>query len=195
MIAVDNVLFSDEIADEHFVCDLTRCKGACCVEGDAGAPLAEDELLILEKKYTSIRPYLSEEGIKSLEAKGLYVRDEEGDWGTTLLVDGTCAYATKDANGALHCGIEKAYLEGAIDWKKPISCHLYPARINTLTNYVAVNYDRWEICSPACDLGNNLQVKVYQFLKEPLIRRFGAAFYSKLVDVIEHPDRPSSVSE
>jgi hypothetical protein len=190
MISIDKVLISDDLADEHFVCDLTKCKGACCVEGDVGAPLLQSELQILEQEYDNFKDYLQEEGKKNIEEKGLYQQDEETEWVTPLMEDGACAYSIKDTNGTIHCGIEKAYLEGKTSFKKPISCHLYPARIKELSNYTAVNYDRWHICSPACSLGQELKVKVYQFLKEPLIRRFGEDFYQEMVRVIEHPDRP-----
>ena len=183
MISIGNAVISDDIVDKFFVCDLNKCKGACCVEGDLGAPLAEDELALLEEVYDKVKPYLSAQGIAAIEAQGLYIKDEDGDLTTTTIGNKECAYAIYE-KGILKCGIEKAYLEGKIQFKKPISCHLYPIRITKYDNYDAINYERWHICNPACSHGKKLGVPIYQFLKEPLIRKYGSDWYDELCDKI-----------
>ena len=187
MIIIQETVISDDIADNFFVCNLDACKGACCVEGDLGAPLEEPELKILEQEYVNIKPFLTEAGQAAIEAQGLYIKDWEGDFSTTTIGDKECAYALWDERGILKCGIEQAYLAGATTFKKPISCHLYPIRITKYEGFDALNYDRWNICNPACDFGGKLGVKVYQFLKEPLIRKYGEGWYGQLVQEIENP--------
>lgn len=180
MILVENTVISDDVAEKFFVCNLEKCKGACCVEGDLGAPLEESELPILEEIYEQVKPYLSKEGIEAIEKQGKYIKDWEGDFSTTTIDEKECAYAIYDERGILKCGIEQAYLDGKISWKKPISCHLYPIRITKYDEYEAINYNRWSICSDACELGEKLSVPVYQFLKEPLIRKYGEKWYKEL---------------
>lgn len=180
MILIEDTVISDDIVEQQFVCDLNKCKGACCVEGDLGAPLEEVELAIMDEIYEKIKPYLSEAGIKAIEEQGKYIEDFEGDFSTTTIDNKECAYAIYDAKGILKCAIEEAYNDGIVDFKKPISCHLYPIRITKYEHYHALNYDRWSICSPACTLGEQLKVPVYQFLKEPLIRAFGEDWYAEL---------------
>lgn len=180
MILIENTVISDDIADKLFVCNLDKCKGACCVEGDLGAPLEEVELPILDEIYEAVKPYLSKEGIEAIEKHGKYILDEEGDYSTTTINNRECAYAIYDEKGILKCGIEQAYLDDKIDFKKPISCHLYPIRVTNYDEFHALNYDRWSICSPACELGEQLSVPVYKFLKEPLIRAFGEDWYAEL---------------
>jgi hypothetical protein len=185
MIQVGEVLVSDDIAEKEFVCNLEKCKGACCVEGDFGAPLEDDELQILREIYPMVKPYLSAEGIKSIEQQGTHVLDDDGDFSTPTIGGRECAYAIYDEKGILKCGIEQAYYDGKIGWKKPISCHLYPIRITKKKKFEAVNYHKWNICSAACALGKELQVPLYKFLKEPLIRKYGPAWYAELVAAIE----------
>lgn len=186
MIIVGDKLISEEIFEEKFVCDLAACKGACCVEGESGAPLNADELLHLEEVIDAVKPYLSAEGLQAIEEKGLYQVDVDGDWVTPLMGDeGPCAYTVFDADGTAKCGIERAYLDGKITWHKPISCHLYPIRLAKLHEYTAVNYHRWPICAPACECGSKLGVPVFKFLKAPLIRAFGEAWYAELEEVFE----------
>lgn len=186
MILIEDTCISDDVADKFFVCDIEKCKGACCVEGDLGAPLEDVELPILDEIFEKIKPYLSPEGIKAIEEQGKYIKDWEGDYSTTTIDEKECAYAIYDKKGILQCGIEQAYNDGVIDFKKPISCHLYPIRITKYESYHAINYDRWSICSDACALGDKLGVEVYKFLKEPLIRAYGEAWYEQLVKEIEH---------
>ena len=185
MIEIDHVILSDDVKDEFFVCNLEKCKGACCVEGDLGAPLTDQELSLLENAYDAVAPYLMEEGRAAIEAKGKYVFDEEGDYSTTTINNKECAYAIYDEKGILKCGIEQAYNDGKTTFKKPISCHLYPIRVSTYDTFDAINYDRWHICNPACTFGKELGVPVYQFLKEPLVRKYGSDWYEKLESTIK----------
>ena len=187
MIVIQNTVISDDVAENFFVCNLDACKGACCVEGDLGAPLELDELEILKNEYAKIEPFLTEAGKKAIAEQGLYIEDWEGDYSTTTINDRECAYALYDERGILKCGIEQAYLAGATDFKKPISCHLYPIRVTKYEGFEALNYDRWDICSPACSFGAKLGVPVYKFLKEPLERKYGAAWYTELSREIENP--------
>lgn len=180
MIEVGKTLVSDDVIDEAFVCDLTKCKGACCVEGDLGAPLLEEELEEIDKAIDLVKPYLTQEAIDVLEKEGGYLLDEDGDLSTTTINGKECAFAFYDENKILKCSIEQAHKEGRTDFKKPISCHLYPIRISKLPDFEALNYDRWQICSPACDLGKELKVPVYKFLKEALTRKYGEDWYKEL---------------
>jgi hypothetical protein len=181
MIAIDNTLISEDILEKKFVCDLNACKGACCVAGDSGAPLDKDELEILDKIYPLVKPYMVPKGIKAVEKKGSYVIDSDGDHTTTLVSAGAeCAFVFFDENKIAKCAIEKAWLEKKIDWQKPISCHLYPIRISKYKTYEAVNYSKWNVCKPACACGEKLDVPVYKFLKQPLIRKYGKDWFKQL---------------
>ena len=186
MILVGNAVLSDDIKENFFVCDLEACKGACCVEGDSGAPLEDDETKILEEIYPFVKDYITEEGRQVIAAQGTWVIDSDGDKVTpTLGANRECAYALYDDRGILKCGIEQAYLAGKTSWKKPISCHLYPIRVTKYDQYDALNYNRWHICDPACQLGKSLQVPLYVFLKEALVRKYGEAWYAELLEDIE----------
>ncbi len=185
MIQIDDKLISEDLFSEEFVCNLAKCKGICCVEGDAGAPIDEDETKILDEIYPKIKPYLRPEGIQAIEEQGTYTLDFEGDLVTPLVNNAECAYVIFDEKGYTKCAIEKAYEDGVIDWQKPISCHLYPIRITEYSNFSAINYHEWDICSDACTLGKELGVKVYQFLKKPLIRKYGEEFYQTLSEAAE----------
>lgn len=180
MIAIGKTLVSDELLEEHFVCDLSKCKGACCVEGDSGAPLEEDEMQEIDAYFPVIREMLPAEALNSIDQFGLYLKDRDGDL-VTPLVNGyrECVY-TLFENGIAKCAFEKAYFEGKIPWRKPVSCHLYPVRISKMKDYDAVNYDRWSVCAPACSLGNSLKVPVYRFLKDALVRKYGEEWYTEL---------------
>jgi len=185
MIEVGSVLVHEDIVRENFVCNLKKCKGACCLEGDSGAPLNHDERHILDEIYPKVKPFMTAKGIATIEETGTYVTDFEGDY-TTPCVDTNkeCAYVTWE-NGITKCAIEKAYEYGAISWKKPLSCHLYPIRITKYPEFDVLNYDRWSICSPACSFGNELKVHVHEFLKEPLIRKYGEEWYKELEEAVE----------
>jgi hypothetical protein len=181
MIAIDKTLISEDLLDKKFVCDLNACKGACCVAGDSGAPLEKEELPILESIVDKVKPYMVKKGIKAVEKFGSYVIDSDGDFTTTLVSPGAeCAFVFFDENKIAKCAIEQAFYDGKINWKKPISCHLYPVRITKHKEYDAVNYDKWSICKPACDCGTKLDVPVYKFLKEPLIRKYGKEWFKQL---------------
>lgn len=185
MMQVGEVLVSDEVKSVEFVCHLEKCKGACCVEGELGAPLDEDELPIMKDIQQAVMPYLTAEGKKAIAEQGPYLLDEDGDYSTPTIGGRECAYAHYDARGVLKCGIEQAYLDGKITYRKPISCHLYPIRITKKKDFEAVNYHKWSICSDACTLGKSLQVPLYKFLKDPLIRKYGEAWYADLIEQIE----------
>lgn len=183
MIIIQKVLISEDVIEEQFMCNLDACKGACCWEGDYGAPLEKEEIEILEEEYAHIADFLEDAGKEVIASEGLYTYyREEQDFGTPLLPNCACAYLTYDDQGIAKCGIEKAYEAGATSFKKPISCHLYPVRIkrSKKTNYDLMNYDRWDICSAACTLGRKKQMPVYHFVKEALIRKYGVSFYDEL---------------
>ena len=180
MFQIGKTIITDDLFEQEFVCNLQACKGICCVEGDSGAPLLEEEKTVLDRIYPEILPYLTPEGITAIEQQGKYVIDQEGDLTTPLINGKECAYVTQDENGVYQCGIENAYNEGKIDWQKPISCHLYPVRVKDYGEFQAVNYNRWNICSNACELGKQLQVPLFKFLKEPLIRKFGEDWYGEV---------------
>ncbi len=180
MIEIDDKIVSADLLRECFACDIARCKGICCVEGNAGAPLEADEVEILEREYPNYRPYMTPEGIEAVERQGFMVVDEEGDLTTPLVGDAECAY-TYTENGVTLCAIEKAWLEGKTPFRKPISCHLYPIRLMHFSNgTTGLNYHRWSVCAPARALGAKLDIPVYKALREPIIRRFGEEFYKAL---------------
>jgi hypothetical protein len=184
MIVIDNKLISDEVIEEQFVCDLAACKGGCCEDGDAGAPLEMWEKKEVEKYYETVKPYLTKEGIEEVKRQGLFTFDREFGWVTPTINSGICAYGKKDATGTIQCGFEQAYNDGKIGWKKPLSCHLFPIKITKSEedpNLEYVNYEpREDLCSAACKLGKKLKVPTYVFLKEPLIRKYGEEFYKAL---------------
>jgi len=184
MIEIDNTLITDDLRDSYFVCDLKQCKGACCVEGDLGAPLEDEELEIMEAVYPAIEPYLSKKGKKAINQQGKYIKDHEEDFSTPTINGKECAYAIYDENEILKCGIETAFNDGKIEFRKPISCHLYPVRITRYEQYDAVNYDRWQVCDPACALGKSLKAPLYKFLQVPLIRKYGELWYQRLEQII-----------
>lgn len=181
MIIIDDILISDEIIKEEFVCDLQKCKGGCCVDGDAGAPLNKDELKKIKNAAKILKDELSDEAKAEIKRVGAYTQEDSFGYVTPAINGGICVYGYTDNDGIVKCLIEKAYNEGRIDFKKPISCHLFPIRETKNPNFLALNYEpRETLCAPACQLGKKLKVKVYSFLKEPLIRRFGEEFYQVL---------------
>ncbi len=180
MFAIQNTLVSLDLLERHFVCDLQACKGICCVKGDAGAPLTEEEINILEDIVEDILPFLDKEGSDTIGSKGVFEIDIDGDKGTALLPNGRCAYARINDDGMVSCGIEKAYAEGKVTFKKPISCHLYPVRITEYESYDAVNYSTWDICKEACNCGAKLDIQLFRFLKEPLVRKYGVEWFEEL---------------
>ncbi len=183
LVEVKDKVVSTQIFERKFVCDLSACKGACCIEGDGGAPLSLEEVDIIEENIEAILPYMRKEGIEAIEKTGVFYIDPDGEAATTLVNEKECAFVYFDEKGITKCSIEKAYLEGKTNFKKPISCHLYPIRVKQFTEYQALNYEVWDICEPACACGEELNVPVFRFLKEPLIRAFGAPFFDELVIV------------
>lgn len=184
MFQLNKTIVSEEILEKEFVCNLSACLGACCVDGDAGAPLDEEETKILAEIYPKIKSYLRPEGIKAIEEQGTYIVSEFGELETPLIEGKDCAYVIFDGKTAL-CGIEQAYNEGIVTWKKPVSCHLYPIRVKEYSDFSAVNYHKWHICSDACALGAELGVPVYQFVKEALVRKFGQQWFDELDKVAQ----------
>jgi hypothetical protein len=193
MLIVDSKVISPDIFKEEFVCNLNACKGACCWEGDYGAPLDVEELDVLDAIYEKVKPFLTPEGIAAIEAQGtaVYIAQER-EYATTLVDNAACAFLNYDENGIAKCGIEQAYEAGVIDYPKPISCHLYPIRAEKLSNFSfeKLEYDRWEICSAACTKGAELNVPVYKFVKGPLIRKYGEDFYEQLEAMAQYLDKP-----
>ena len=184
MFQLNKTIVSEEILEKEFVCNLSACLGACCVDGDAGAPLDEEETKILAEIYPKIKSYLRPEGIKAIEEQGTHIVSEFGELETPLIEGKDCAYVIFDGKTAL-CGIEQAYNEGIVTWKKPVSCHLYPIRVKEYSDFSAVNYRKWHICSDACALGAELGVPVYQFVKEALVRKFGQQWFDELDKVAQ----------
>ena len=181
MIIIDDILISDEIINEEFICNLDKCKGGCCVDGDAGAPLAKSELKDMKQVFKLIQHEMSAEALAEVDRVGVYTTEEEFGYVTPAINGGICVYGYEDEKGIVKCLIEKAYYEGKTSFKKPISCHLYPIREIKTANMNALNYEpRATLCAPACKLGKKEGVKVYEFLKEPLIRKFGNGFYQAL---------------
>lgn len=193
MFQIGNTIVSDEIIENDFVCNLSACKGQCCIDGDAGAPLLESETVILDEIYETVKPYLRKEGIAAIEKQGKWIIGEDGEHETPLINGSECAYVIFEGNTAL-CAIEQAYNKGELDYKKPISCHLYPIRIKEYSQFSAVNYHKWHICDDACTLGKELQVPIYKFLKAPLIRKYGEDWYSELETVALEWKKQSSKS-
>ena len=176
---------SDEVVTRQFVCDLARCKGGCCEDGDAGAPLGDDELDIIVDVYEKVLPYLSQASVAEIRKKGKYVYNKEFGWVTPTLGNDSeiCVYGIRGSDGIIKCAFEQAYRDGKISWKKPVSCHLFPIIIakGRGGNFDKMNYEpRERLCNPACSLGKSLQVPVYEFLKEAIVRKYGAEFYEAL---------------
>lgn len=184
MIAIDKTLISDDLGDICFACDLTACKGACCVDGDAGAPLDEEEIGILEDCLEEIKPYMTEDGILQVQLTGVFDYDMFGHYVTPLVNGRECAFVYHE-NGIALCAIEKAFKEGKISFLKPVSCHLYPVRISKYNKFDAVNYNEWHICKPALINGKKSNIPLYIFLKDSLIRKYGESWYAELVQTIE----------
>lgn len=189
MLIIQDTLVSLDIVEENFVCDLHACKGACCTEGDYGAPLKADEMDTITQYLAIIKDNLPERSQRVLENETGFTFYKEPDvWGTTCHEDGACLFLTKNELGVSICGIEKTYYEGKIPFKKPLSCHLYPVRItkNEILGFEAWNYDRWDICSAACTKGNKEKMPIYQFVKEAIIREKGQDFYNELDAAAQH---------
>ncbi len=189
MVIVGDVLVHDDVLSSFFRCPLEACKGACCYEGDWGAPLETEELYTLEAIYAVVKPFLRPQAIEVIERKGLFSWYEEPkEYGTSLMDDGACVFMTYDARGVALCGIEQAWKAGFTDFRKPISCHLYPVRVNKneAVGFEALNYDRWDICSAACSAGQQQGIRVFQFVKDALVRKYGEEWYDELEAAAAH---------
>jgi hypothetical protein len=182
IIEIGNKLVSADLLEKRFVCDLNACKGACCVEGDAGAPLKTAEISMLESILDEVKPYMTTEGLKAVEKSGVFYMDADNEPVTTLMEGGACAFTSFDADGTAKCGIERAFYDKKIKWKKPLSCELFPIRVKEYPKFTAFNYEEIDICKPACACGDQLNVPVYRFLKAPIIRGFGEEFFNELVE-------------
>ena len=181
MLAIDDILISDEVVEQHCVCELNTCKGGCCVDGDCGAPLTREETGILQEIFPKIRHYLPELYAAEIDRQGTHTEDDENGFVTPTINGGFFVYGYVHDVVLVKCAIERAWKEGVIYFQKPISCHLYPIRVSSSDGFEAVNYEpRKKLCRPACKLGSQLKVPVYQFLREPLIRKYGAEFYEAL---------------
>jgi len=180
MFQLGKTIVSEDLLDNKFVCNLNACKGECCVAGEAGAPVTKEETVILTKIFPLVKDFLKPEGIAAITKQGPYTTNPIGEFETTLIKGKACAYAIFDKDNIAKCGIEEAYNQGVIDFKKPISCHLYPVRVQEYSQLTAVNYHSWPICDAACTLGESLKVPAYIFVKEALIRKFGQKWYDEL---------------
>ena len=185
MIQIEDIVVSSDILTEKFICNLEACQGECCIEGDAGAPAEKNEVAELEKVLPVVWDELSPEAQAVIKKQGVVYTDQDGDLVTSIVGNKNCVFTCYDEKGCCYCAIEKAYREGKCNFYKPISCHLYPIRIENYGPYTAVNYHRWDVCKAAVILGKMKGVPVYQFLKEPLIRKFGADWYQMLSDCAE----------
>ena len=188
MIIHQDTLISEDIFEKEFVCNLNQCKGSCCVEGDFGAPLSTDEIQAITDNLDAIKPYMSRKGLHLLSEKGFNEIDIDGDHVTTCIEHRDCIF-TVNENGVYKCAIENAWKNGDSPIQKPISCHLYPVRVESVGDYVTLNYDKWEICDSACSLGQSLKVPVYVFLKDSLQRAFGESWYSELETIAKEYSR------
>jgi len=184
MISIGKTIVSEEVINKQFSCNLGKCYGECCVQGDSGAPLEEEEIGIIEDLLDDIIPYMTKDGIEVAKLKGVFDYDEDGDYVTTLVNEKECAFVYFENNIAL-CAIEKAYLEGDIKYRKPISCHLYPIRITKYASFEAVNYHKWDICDLALIQGKQEKTPLYKYLKEPLIRKYGKDWYRTLEQEVD----------
>ncbi len=185
MIQIGDKLISHDILEQKFICHLEECQGGCCVHGDSGAPLSEEESAILDREFDNIKSQLSPKGVESIKKQGKWLFDADGDRVTPLVGGCECAYAVFE-NRIARCGIENAFRDGKTSFRKPISCHLYPLRVSKVGNYSALNYHQWSVCQPARLLGNKLNIPVYKFLNEAIIRAWGVEFYQGLEEAAVH---------
>lgn len=183
MILLENTIVSEDILERNFICNLAACKGACCIEGDSGAPVSGEEITILASELENIKPYLTPISLAAIDKNNFWEKDTDGDLVTTCLPTGECNFSFRDDIGYLKCGIEQAFIDGKSSIQKPLSCHLYPIRLSKVGDFDAVNYHRWDICKPACNLGDENKLAVYKFLKEPLIRKFGEDWFNELDNI------------
>lgn len=181
MLQIDETIISLELLEEQFLCDLDNCKGICCIEGDDGAPLEIEEVKIIEDLLPLIWDDLTDKSKEVIKKQGVSYIDDDGEPVTSIVNGAECVFTYTDDQGVCKCAIEKAFREGKTDFYKPISCHLYPIRLQKYEEFIAVNYHRWSVCNCARKLGKKNKLAVYQFLKEPLIRKFGEEWYEQLM--------------
>lgn len=182
MIQIQNTLISDDIFEEQFICDLCKCKGQCCVEGESGAPITREEFEQINEILPQIRKDLSTKALEVIDRQGIAYTDTDGELVTSIIDGRECVFASFDADGVCKCTIDSAFREGRISVQKPISCHLYPIRLHEYADFTAVNYHRWSVCRPAQKLGRKEGLPLYRFLREPLIRKFGEAWYQEMYE-------------
>ena len=195
LLEIQDKVVSIDLFEKKFVCDLTACKGACCIEGDAGAPLTFEEVSIMEDDLEKIKPFMRPEGIAAVEETGVFYMDWDNEPVSTLVNEKECAFVTFDDKGTALCAIEQAHKAGKTEFKKPISCHLYPIRVKKYNEFTALNYNEWNICKSACDCGDKLDVKVYKFLKEPIVRAFGEEFFTELETIDKEIEKQKETGE
>jgi hypothetical protein len=195
LLEIQDKIVSIDLFEKKFVCDLTACKGACCIEGDAGAPLTFEEVSIMEDDLEKIKPFMRPEGIAAVEETGVFYMDWDNEPVSTLVNEKECAFVTFDEKGTALCAIEQAHKAGKTEFKKPISCHLYPIRVKKYNDFTALNYNEWNICKSACACGDKLDVKVYKFLKEPIVRAFGEEFFTELESVDKEIEKQKETGE
>ncbi len=186
LFIIDDIFVSGEVTDTLFACDLAKCKGACCVGGDLGAPLEDEELPILKGILPHVKPYMRQDGIDEIELQGEYIYNKKYGYSTSLVNEKECVYVNFDEKGVAMCAIEQAYFAGKTDFRKPISCHLYPIRVHKTKKMESLNYEEWELCKAACIKGKKEGIPVYQFVKEAIIRKYGANFYAQLDAAVEN---------
>lgn len=194
MLEIGRTIVSLDILEKKFLCDILKCKGACCIEGDSGAPVTEDEVHSIQKNFYEIEGYLPGPHLDEISKQGYAVIDMDGDLVTPLVDNRQCAYSYEQ-HGILKCGIERAFLDGKIDFRKPVSCHLFPIRITEYKRFDAVNYQEIDICKPGRECGESAKLPVYVFLKEPLIRKYGKEWYEQLCYAAEHYHEAKTISE
>lgn len=180
MIQIDDAIVALDVIEKKFLCDLSACMGECCVEGDSGAPLENEEVEKLREVLPLVWDDLSPKAQELIKSTDVAYRDYDGEMVTSIVDGKDCVFTYYDEKGVCKCAIEKAYREGKTDFYKPISCHLYPIRLQKYRDFTAVNYHKWSVCKAAVVLGEKHGLKIYQFLKEPLIRKFGEAWYEQL---------------
>jgi hypothetical protein len=186
MIEIGKTLVSLDIIEKEFLCDISKCKGTCCVDGDSGAPLTKEEAKIIEDIYPIVESYLPEKNIEEIKKQGYSIIDSDGDLVTPIIGNSECVYTFTDDNGITKCAIEQAHLDKKIDFKKPLSCHLFPVRITEYSRFDAVNYQELDICKSACKYGKENKLPLWKFLKEPLTLKYGKNWYKELEVAAKH---------
>lgn len=189
MIEIEGKVINTEIFRRRFVCDISKCKGTCCYDGDSGAPLEKEELDKLTEVFPAVEPLLSDKEREEISRQGLWVTDADGDFVTPIIDGRECVYTNREPDGTWSCAIEKAFREGNTNWRKPISCYLYPIRVSKTRKYELLNFHEWEVCRPAMELGQKVGTPAYKFLREPIIEKFGEDFYKELEELEQELSR------